>query len=141
MSRIFWDSMLFIYLLEGHPTFSARTRQLLDRAYRRDDSLYTSYLAVGEVLAGAEKSSIPQKALAMRQTIDEMGFKYLPFDNGALAPFSRLRRERKLKIADSIHLACAASAGIDLFLTGDKQLTKLDVPGIQFIAEFNNPVL
>jgi predicted nucleic acid-binding protein len=46
-----------------------------------------------------------------------------------------------LKIADAIHLACAASAGIDLFLTGDKQLTKLDIPGIQFIAEFNTPIL
>ena len=32
MSRIFWDSMLFIYLLEGHPKFSPRARQLLDRA-------------------------------------------------------------------------------------------------------------
>jgi hypothetical protein len=37
-------------------------------------------------------------------------------------------------------LACAASAGIDLFLTGDEQLTKLDVPGIQFIADFKNPL-
>jgi hypothetical protein len=46
-----------------------------------------------------------------------------------------------VKIADSIQLACAASAGIDLFLTGDQQLVKLDVPGIQFIADFNNPVL
>jgi hypothetical protein len=30
---------------------------------------------------------------------------------------------------------------MDLFLTSDKQLTKLNVPGIQFIADFNNPVL
>ena len=77
----------------------------------------------------------------MRQALDEMGFSYLPFDDGAVAPFSRLRGKLKVRIADSVHLACAASAGIDLFLTGDKQLTKLDVPGIQFIAEFNNPVL
>lgn len=141
MSRIFWDSMLFIYLLEDNPAFSQRVSQLLDRSYRRGDSLYTSCLALGEVIAGAEKSPLPQKAMAMRQTIDEMGFSYLPFDNGAVAPFSRLRGKQKVKIADSIHLACAASAGIDLFLTGDKQLTKLDVPGIQFIADFNTPVL
>lgn len=140
MSRIYWDSMLFIYLLEGHPAFSARTQHLLDRSYRRGDSLYTSYLALGEILAGAEKSPQPQKALAVRQTLDEMGFSYLPFDDGAVAPFSRLRAKQKLKIADSIHLACAASAGIDLFFTGDKQLVKLDVPGIQFIADFNNPL-
>ncbi|MGA2216605.1 MAG: PIN domain-containing protein [Terracidiphilus sp.] len=141
MSRIFWDSMLFIYLLEDHPVFSSRTQQLLDRAYRRGDTLYTSYLALGEVIAGAEKSSQPQKAVVMRQTINEMGFSYLPFDNGAVAPYSMLRGKQKVKIADSIHLACAASAGIDLFLTGDKQLTKLDVPGIQFIADFNTPIL
>jgi predicted nucleic acid-binding protein len=141
MSRIFWDSMLFIYLLEDHPSFSPRARHLLDRAYRRDDSLYTSYLALGEVLAGAEKSPSPHKRLAMRQTIDEMGFAYLPFDDGAVSPFSSLRGTHKVKIADAIHLACAASAGIDLFLTGDKELVKLDVPGIQFIADFNTPVL
>ncbi len=34
MSRIYWDTMLFIYLLEDHPTFSARAQQLLDRAHR-----------------------------------------------------------------------------------------------------------
>jgi predicted nucleic acid-binding protein len=140
MSRIFWDSMLFIYLLEGHPAFSPRVRQLLERSYRRGDTLYTSYLALGEVMAGAEKSPLPQKSLVLRQTLDEMGFSYLPFDNGAVAPFSMLRARHKLKIADSIHLACAASAGIDLFLTGDGQLTKLDLPGIQFIADFNNPL-
>jgi hypothetical protein len=47
----------------------------------------------------------------------------------------------KVKSADSINLACAASAGIDLFLTGDKQLMKLNVPGIQFIADFENPII
>jgi predicted nucleic acid-binding protein len=140
MSRIFWDSMLFIYLLEDHPAFSSRARQLLARARQRGDSLYTSYLALGEVLAGVEKSRDPHKAKVMRQTLDEMGFNYLPFDDGAVSPFSRLRGKQKVRIADAIHLACAASAGIDLFLTGDGELTKLDVPGIQFIADFNNPV-
>lgn len=141
MSRIFWDAMLFIYLLEDNPSFSARTRELLDRSYNRGDQLFTSYLALGEVMAGAEKSPMPRKAPVMRQTLDEMGFSYLPFDEGAVAPFSRLRSGEKLKVADAIHLACAASAGIDLFLTGDKRLTRLDVPGIQFIASFNTPIL
>ena len=92
-------------------------------------------------MAGAEKSPDPQKALAVRETIWEMGFSCLPFDEGAVAPFGRLRAKERLKVADAIHLACAASAGIDLFLTGDEQLVKLDVPGIQFIADFFTPVL
>lgn len=141
MSRIYWDTMLFIYLLEDHPTFASRAQQILNRAYRRSDLLFTSYLALGEVMAGAEKSVSVGKAVAIREIIAEMGFRCLPFDEGAVKPFAMLRAKKKLGVADSIHLACAASAGIDMFLTGDKQLAKLDIPGIQFIADFDNPIL
>ncbi len=141
MSRIFWDSMIVIYLLEGHPTFSRRARQLLERSFQRGDSLFTSCFALGEILAIAEKSPDPQKTDKVQETLREMGFSYLPFDERSVRLFSCLRAKQKLKVADSIHLACAASAGIDLFLTGDKQLTRLDVPGIQFIADFNTPIL
>ncbi len=141
MSRIYWDTMLFLYLLEDHPVYAPRVRQLLERSYKRRDSLFTSYLALGEVLAGAEKSPQPEKAMAVRQTLQEMGFSYLPFDGGAVGVFSRLRARQKLGVADSIHLACAASAGIDLFLTGDQQLFKMDIPGIHFVANFDTPVL
>lgn len=141
MSRIFWDTMLLIYLTEGHPEFRQRTEQLLARARRRGDRLFTSYLALGEISAGAEKATDPGKTRTVQETLKEIGFSYLPFDAGAVMPFARLRAREKLKAADCIHLACAASAGIDLFLTGDKQLTKLDVPGIQFIADFNASIL
>ncbi len=141
MSRVFWDTMLLIYLLEGNAAFRPRAEALLARSRRRGDSLFTSYLAVGEVMAGVERFDEPIKAAAVRKTLDEIGFRFLPFDAGAVRPFSLLLGQEKLKIADAIHLASAASAGIDLFLTGDERLTKLDVPGIQFIADFNNPLL
>jgi len=137
MSRICWDTMLLIYLLEGNPLFRPRADALLTRSRRRGDTLFTSCLAVGEVMAAVEQFDQPLKATAVRETLEEIGFQFLPFDAGATEPFSQLRGRKKLKIADSIHLACAASAGIDLFLTGDRQLTKLDIPGIQFIADFN----
>ncbi|HEV2135619.1 MAG TPA: PIN domain-containing protein [Terracidiphilus sp.] len=141
MSRVFWDSMIVVYLLDDHPDFGPRARQLLERSFKRNDALYTTYLALAEILAGAEKSPDPQKRETVQQILEEIGFTFLPFDAGAVTPFSRLRARTKIKVTDSIHLACAASAGIDLFLTGDKQLTKLDVPGIQFIADFNTPIL
>jgi hypothetical protein len=73
-----------------------------------------------------------------RSTIVDMGFSFLPFDDRCVATFSRLRSEMRLKAPDSIHLSCAAAAGVDMFLTGDTQLLKrrLTVPGIQFIADF-----
>lgn len=141
MSRVFWDAMLLIYLLEGNPQFRPRAEALLARSRRRGDTLFTSYLAVGEIMAGVERFDSPLKIASVRQTLVEIGFRFLPFDDGAMRPFSILRGREKMKIADSIHLACAASAGIDLYLTGDTQLFKLDVPGIQFIADFNSPIL
>lgn len=141
MSRIFWDSMLIIYLLEDHPVFGGRIEALAARSRRRSDVLFTSYLTLGEVLSGLEKWRDPKKTAAVQQTLREMGFSFLPFDSGAVIPFSKLRADRKLKAPDCIHLACAASGGIDLFLTGDKHLMNLDVPGIQFIADFNTPIL
>ncbi len=95
MSRIYWDTMLFIYLLEDHAVYAPRVRQLLERAYKRRDALYTSYLALGEIMAGAEKSPQPQKSLEIYEAIREMGFSFLPFDGGAVAPFSRLRSKEK----------------------------------------------
>ena len=141
MSRIYWDTMLVIYLLEDHPGFRPRAEQLLVRSKRRNDALFTSYLALGEVMAGAAKSPDPGKTRIVQETLKEMGFKFLPFDAGAVEPFSNLRAVERLKIADALHLACAASAGIDLFLTGDKQLVNLNIPGIQFIADFNTSLL
>jgi len=141
MSRIYWDSMLFIYMLENHPKFSKRVLHLLDRTVQRGDSLFTSYLALGEVLAGAAKSPDPAKSLAVRSTLDQLGFTYLPFDEPAVAPFARLRSTTSVKRADALHVSCAAAANIDLFLTGDQQLVGLNVPGIQFIVDFESNIL
>ncbi len=141
MSRIFWDSMLFIYLLDGEPAYSERAQHLLERSLERGDTLYTSYVALGEILVGAARSSDPSKPRLMREKLDSLGFFYLPFDQNAVFTFCQLRAKPGIQIADAIHLACAASAGIDLFLTNDRQLTRLNVPGIQFIADFNTPLL
>lgn len=141
MSRIYWDSMLLIYLLEDHPIFEPRVRGLLARSHRRGDSLFTSYLALGEILAGVERSGNRAAAEPVRAALAEMRFSFLPFDETAVLPFSRIRANTKVKAPDAIHLACAAAAGMDLYLTGDTQLFQLDVPGIQFIADFTSSIL
>jgi len=109
---------------------------VLQRSYERGDSLFTSNLVVGEILAGAEKSPFPEKTKLIQEIVRDMEFSALPFDEGAVLTFSELRAKRRLGIADSINLACAASAGMDVFLTGDKELPGLHVPGIQFVVNF-----
>lgn len=132
MSRVYWDTMLFIYLLEGNQEYASRVKAIYDRMQVRGDSLYTSFLSLGEILAGAQQA--PQKAEIIRAAFSAMNIRLLLFDAGAADSFASLRAVQKLATADSIHLACAASRGIDLFLTGDKRLTKQIVPGVQFIS-------
>ena len=104
--------------------------------------LLTSYLSVGEVMAGGAGQHC-KGAERVRAKMVEMGFSFLPFDGKCVTPFAQLRSVMGLKAPDAIHLACAAAAGVDMFLTGDTQLLnrRLHVPGIQFIAHFGMGVL
>ena len=50
MSRIFWDTNLFIYLIEEFGGLSERVITFRKRMIERRDELYTSALTVGEIL-------------------------------------------------------------------------------------------
>lgn len=50
MSRVFWDTNLFIYLFEGTDARAERVAALRQRMRQRHDQLYTSTLTLGEVL-------------------------------------------------------------------------------------------
>ena len=55
MSRIYWDSMLFIYWLEDHPQHADRMNRIHERMEERGDKLCTCVFTIGEVLTGLYK--------------------------------------------------------------------------------------
>jgi uncharacterized protein len=65
----------------------------------------------------------------------------LPFTAEAADHYARIRSAIAVSPADAIHLACAAQAGVDLFLTNDRGLVGQIVPGIQFIASPDTDLL
>jgi predicted nucleic acid-binding protein len=58
----------------------------------------------------------------------------LPFNWETTEIYARIRAENNVPSTDAIHLATAAQARTDLFLTNDRSLTRLTIPGIHFIA-------
>jgi len=58
----------------------------------------------------------------------------IPFDSSAARIYATLRAGGQLKAPDAVQLACAASAGVDLFITNDARLQGKQVAGIQFIV-------
>jgi uncharacterized protein len=135
MSRIYWDTMLFIYWLEGNPQFGKRVDAIWSRMQERNDQLITGTLALGEVLAGAYKGGADRERIqGVKKSFESAVSEVIPFTSETAELFGQIKGSLKIPSADAIHLACAASAGTDLFLTNDRDLVGKFVQGIQFIA-------
>jgi len=137
MSRIYWDSMLFIYWLDDNPLFAERVAYIHGRMRERDDELITSAVTLGEVLAGAYRKGSASRAEEIRAALLSLLSQIVPFTVETADHYARIRGSTNIASPDAIHLACAASAGTDLFLTNDKNLVGRLIPGIQFIASLD----
>jgi predicted nucleic acid-binding protein len=137
MSRIYWDTMLFIYWLEDHPEFAKRVDAIHSRMKERRDELITGAFTFGEVLAGAYRKRAPHVADELQRSLQNVVAEVLPFTLATAGRYAQIRAIPGVTPADAIHLASAAQAGTDLFLTNDKRLAGKTVPGIQFIASLD----
>lgn len=140
MSRIFWDTNLFIYLIEDHGELSERVAQLRNRMVERSDDLYISALTLGEILvkpfeAGNEVLGRRYEA-ALRQ-----GAVIVPFDVEAARLYAGIRKDRTIRPPDAVQLACAAQARVDLFITNDERLSTKSIPRIQFVSSLQRAFL
>jgi predicted nucleic acid-binding protein len=140
MSRVFWDTNPYIYLLEGAEPFHTQIRSLRQRMLERRDELLTSTMTLGEIQVGPRRSGNNLKASQFRDVILQTST-VLPFDTKAADIYAKLREDPAIKPPDAIQLSCAAAAGVELFITNDKALHRLTVPGIHFIASLTNAPL
>lgn len=127
--------MIFIYLIEGHPAYAPRVRAIYEEMARRGDRLCTSVFTFGEVLTGPRKVGAQTVVDLTREFFLKSGrVELLPYGVSTAEQFSIIRASTPVKAADAIHLACAAESGVELFITHDKSLQRLNIPGIHFIT-------
>ncbi len=133
MSKIFFDTNLFIYMFEGIEPFRSQVLEIRKRTIDRGDQIVTSAMTLGEILVKptrlGQASLIDEYDRAIRSTA-----RVISFDLSVAWRYASLRATHTLRNADAIQLACASHFGVDLFITNDKELHKLNVPGIGFIA-------
>jgi len=137
MSRVFWDTNLFIYLFEGTGTPAKRVRDLRQAMLERGDQLLTSTLTLGEVLVKPIERGDEELARKYEEAITTTAV-MLPLDVKAARIYAAVRSDRSLRAPDAIQLACAAAAGVDLFITNDARLHSKHVDGIQFIVSLDH---
>lgn len=137
MSRIFWDTNLFIYLFEDYGEFSRRVQRLRSSMLSRGDQLLTSSLTLGEILVKPVEQGDSDLCARYENAITASSV-VVPFDVKAAKLYAALRRDRALRAPDAVQLACAGSVGTDLFITNDARLQSKTVSGIQFIVSLEN---
>jgi uncharacterized protein len=134
VSRIYWDTMLFIYFLEGQPEFGPRVRQIYREMERRGDRLCTSVFTIGETLVGPQRRRAASVVREIKNYFQSGDIELIPFTANTAEAYGRIRAENAVLPADAIHLASAAETRADLFLTNDRSLQRLNISGIKFIA-------
>ena len=137
MSRIFFDTNLFIYLLEDAGERGKRVEAMVERISERRDHLLTSTLTLAEVLVKPLAAGDLAWADRYEQLLNTPGVSLLPFDRGSARIYAEVRKDKSIKPPDAIQLSCAASAGCDLFITNDERLSKKIVSGIHFITSLD----
>ena len=140
MSRIFWDTNLFIYLFEGSGNQAERVKNLRRSMSLRGDQLLTSALTLGEVLVKPIERGNDELARKYEEAITGAAL-VIPFDIKAAKRYAALRTDRSLRAPDAIQLACAAATRVDLFVTNDERLWGKQVEGIQFIVSLERAPL
>ncbi len=137
LSNIFFDTNLFIYLVEDHPIYAPKVSALLGRMEARRDQILTSVLTIGEVLikpiAAGDLALAEKYELVLTHPEIRVG----EFDQPAARRYAEIRRDRSIRPPDAIQLAVAACLGTDLFITNDESLARKIVPGIQFISSLD----
>jgi predicted nucleic acid-binding protein len=133
LTRVFFDSNLFIYWLEDKGELSEKVARLIERMLVRRDQIVTSTLTVGEVLAKPLELGMHAVANRYERLLSDPAIVVVPFDQACAVRFARLRARFRVKAPDAIQLACAAQAHCTLFLTHDKPLAGLAIPDIDFV--------
>src|SRR5208282_631127 len=140
MSRIFWDTNLFIYLFEDYGKFSKKVFALRERMLDRGDQLMTSTMTFGELLVKPTE----RRDEVLKKKYEEAVLStaaLVPFDIQAARFYAAIRGDSTIRAPDAIQLACAARESVDLFITNDERLSQKVVPGIQFIVSLERAPL
>ena len=132
--KLYLDSMLWIYYFEGHTTFGPPTQSFVNRMRFAHHEFLSSNLILAEVLVVPKRNGDLFTATRYRRFCLSSAITLIPFTTDTAERFADIRATTRAKPADALHLALAASAGTDYFVTTDTKLHGLNIAGIATIC-------
>lgn len=136
MRRIFWDTMLFVYWFEGTAKEASRVKHIREAMLGAGDELCANLFVLSELLVGPTRTQNQAGIRAIENFFSSPHVTLLPYTFDVSRRFAMIRSSG-VKALDALHLATASHSGVDLFLTNDRKLQNLTIPGIKFIASMD----
>jgi len=99
----------------------------------RGDQLLTSTLTLGEILVKPLERGDTLRCQRYEEVLSSTAL-LLPLDTRSARRYASIRSTTSIKAPDAVQLACAAEAGVDLFVTNDRRLQGKRVQGVEFIV-------
>jgi predicted nucleic acid-binding protein len=121
--RVYVDTNVFIYFLEGNPQFFPAAEPVLRAISSKDIMGFTGEVAVAETMVGPYRKMDPGLIATTHNFFRSKNFlTIVPHDRAIFDHAARLRAEGRLRFIDAIHVATATSADCKFFVTNDKAI-------------------
>jgi predicted nucleic acid-binding protein len=134
--RVYIDSNVFIYAVEGVTEIAAPAKELIAFLRERRDLMLTSEVSIAEVLAPASGSGAWPLHMKRRPYMDLLiwsgAVTLVPVTREILIDTAELRTVARLKLPDAIHLSSAIRHDCKYLVTGDDDFKSL--PGTMEIV-------
>ncbi|HJU04689.1 MAG TPA: PIN domain-containing protein [Nitrospiraceae bacterium] len=122
--RLYLDTNIFIYALEGYPEFSPVLIKLLEAIDQHEIHAVTSELTLAEVLVKPLLDRSVERQAAYHQALQpSASLNVIPVTRDVLIAAAQLRAQHALKLPDAIHVATAQLTQCERLLTNDTRLT------------------
>lgn len=133
---VFLDSMIFIYWFDQDERFFSQIKPWFTKIESGLIRSITSIISVTEVLSIQKLQELSSKFNVFKQFfLNTEGLTVFDINWEIGIEAARLRRTYSaLKTPDSLQLATALVHQASIFITNDKQLTKLNIPNLKIIS-------
>lgn len=131
--RVYLDTNIFIYALEGYPDFVEALTEFFERLDEGTLKAVTSELTLAEILVRPFMDGSVERQTAYQQALQNTdALEVFPVSREVLVEAARLRAIANLRLPDAIHGATAILTGCETFLTNDARLRSL--PGLAVVV-------
>jgi predicted nucleic acid-binding protein len=142
-NRVYVDSNVLIYAVEGVPAIAGPAKKLIGFLRARKGMMCTSEIALAEVLAPSKREGAWPLHAKRRVYLDFLIWSrtvsLLPVTRDILIRTADVRKSTKLKLLDAIHLISAVSHECTFLVSGDTDFKGMP-PTITHVAPDENGV-